>query len=119
MSFSIKENDLAPVTVQENLTEPKSDSLVELNIPLEVQNPNCIVTANSSKSATHQDAQPSNPSQTLGVEAWDYLYDSLFAMIDPPIRNEDLMGVEEALLEIAMFEEIKMKQDEDTRRGNK
>lgn len=39
-------------------------------------------------------------------------------MIDPPIVNEDLMGVEEALLEIAMFGEIKMKQDAGSSQGN-
>lgn len=51
------------------------------------------------------------PPHSLGTEAWGYLYDSLFNMVDPPICNNDLMSLEDALLEIAMFEDIKIKQD--------
>lgn len=83
-----------------------------------VQTQEHTTPANSSKNALLT-VQTPNPAHSLGLEAWDYLYDSLFAMIDPPIGNEDFMGVEEALLEMAMFEEIKMKQDEDTGHGKK
>lgn len=77
-----------------------------------------VVSANPNINTSPQDAQPPTLSHNLGIEAWDYLYDSVYAMIDPPIVNEDLMGVEEALLEIAMFEEIKMKQDAGSSQGN-
>lgn len=49
------------------------------------------------------------PEEGLGKEAMDYLQDSLFNMIDPPLRGNSLMGVEEMIIELAMFEETRMK----------
>lgn len=62
--------------------------------------------------------QGSASTYPLGTEAWDYLYDSLFKMVDPQICNNDIMSVEDALLEIAMFEKIKLQQAKQDKKSN-
>lgn len=44
------------------------------------------------------------PEEGMGKEALDYLQDSLFSIIDPPLQGDSLMGVEEMMIEMAMFE---------------
>lgn len=39
-----------------------------------------------------------------GKEAMDYLQEYIFNMIDPPLTGDSLMGVEEMMIKMAIFE---------------
>lgn len=50
-------------------------------------------------------------SQALVDEVWTYLPDFVLNLIDPLVRDEGLMDVENILIEIALFEELEMRKD--------